>query len=108
MSEILRFEENLSLIVLGARRTGKSVIIEKIIRKYETQFDSTIIFTNSVGLEKYKKITKSKLVFQRYSENVLKKAVEYQSQNLTEKCLVIFDDCISTKNKNDETINKLF
>lgn len=104
-----KFNENPALIFLGPRKSGKSFLIEKIIKKEKENYDNIIIFTNGSGVEKYKKITDSKLIFPKYDSNVLKKMIEINDANKNKfKILVIFDDCISMKQKYDHQIGMLF
>jgi hypothetical protein len=113
----INFEANEAIILLGPRKSGKSYIVKQILKEKGHEYELILIFTNSVGVQTYKEIIDSKCIFPNYSPIVLRKFIDLCGMNKQEedieakgnmKFLVIFDDCVSMKQRSNNEIAQLF
>ena len=119
--EMERFYEKLPVCIslIGFRRSGKSLATYKIVQYLVNRgaFKRIILFMGSercnpelVKLVKHK--FDERLIFNSFSEEIIKKIVE-QQQKLREisednTCLIVFDDCYTALGRNLPGINKIF
>jgi hypothetical protein len=102
-----------SMIVCGSRNQGKSVIIRDLVENHMGQFDIYVVFSNTLSNGWYQQFITSRLMFEEYKPEVLLHLEQAQKERLSKRkkllnILIIFDDCISLKNKYSDVIMQLF
>ena len=120
LPKLLTWESNFkkgkhkSILVIGARNTGKSYFIKHLYqKKLKKLYDTVIVFSNSILSGFYQEFIDSELIFSEYTAEVIE-ALEESQKEMISRCgkalnvLIIFDDCISSKNKHDEMLRQCF
>jgi hypothetical protein len=102
-------------IISAARNSGKSNLLKHLYLDYfcpKNMFDVVILFSQTLCNDFYASFLNTKLIYTKYKPEALKeliqKAKHYESHGKKLRCLVILDDCISTRDKYDSTITSVF
>jgi len=107
------WRNDFSMLVCASRNSGKTHLVTKLWTDYwSVHFNTVVCFSNSLCNNHWADILPGKLLFRGYSEEALKKTfdVAYRMKSTGHKwrCLVLFDDCISVKQRYSEQIRRCF
>lgn len=111
--------KHFSMILLAPRRQGKSTLIKYIFEKYDfnRRFDLHVVFSNSLSNAQdpdfYAKFVPGSYQYWDYKPEVMQKLFELQQENISKfgkylDILIIFDDCVSVKQKYQDDILQVF
>jgi AAA+ ATPase superfamily predicted ATPase len=114
-----RKDEPFAMVVIGARRSGKSYVIRHIYINYlKTRYDITMVFTTSANKPFYDEFirstsTEGTVFVGPPADNFIDVIDEIQGKMVSMgkkkmKYLVIFDDLISNSLKQDESMSEIF
>ncbi len=111
--------EHFRLSILSPSETGKSYMIRHLFEKhhFDEVFDLFVVFSksldNAIDQDFFASFVPGKLQFNGYKPEVVVKLFEVQDKHMSEhgkflNVLIIFDDCVSTKNKYSDEILQIF
>jgi hypothetical protein len=100
-------QDNISMIIAGARGSGKTTLINYLYPMFIENFDIVLFFSFSLHNKLYSQIQEPK--FDEFSPQVIYDLFYFQKKtnNMFNVC-VIFDDMISGQLKNDDAILQMF
>jgi hypothetical protein len=114
-SEYLNSDEDLTnplIILYGKRRSGKTTLLENLLKQIYNKYDLVIGITNTPSSKSiFEKYMSAKCIYpgldDKKSRRMLKLIIDHQIKNNTNKILLIMDDIIDVENKqhNTKTIN---
>jgi hypothetical protein len=100
-------KENFSMIIAGARRSGKTTLMLYLYPYFLKMYDIVMFFSFSLHNKLYKDIKYPK--FDKFSSQVLEDLQRFQKlTNNAYNVLVIFDDMNSGQLKQDDSIRQMY
>ena len=105
-----------TMIISGSSKSGKSMALRYLLTSQkinlQKEFSLTIVFSKTLVNGFYQEFIDSKLMFQKFDENILEDIKKiYIKKKAEGKCfrwLVIFDDIANAKSKYEEAITDIF
>jgi Poxvirus A32 protein len=104
-------------VIYGARMSGKSNMLKHILTgkecgKLADKFNTIVVFSKTVINGYYHGFLKKALMFDKFSDGPIETFKKYyanqKKQGKRYRWLVIFDDCMSNKQKYEEGISDIF
>lgn len=101
-----------SAVLVASRNSGKTTLIKSFFPFLRGQYDRIIVFSNSLQAEIYEDFfskEEEKFIFDKYDPLILKELEKLQkhTRNAFHFC-IIFDDCVSMKQKHSDSITQLY
>lgn len=98
---------NYSILISAIRRSGKTTMMRYIYPLLKSLYDIVIFISNSIDNPIYNFVTGPR--FPSHSREMLKDIFKFQTiTQLKFNICVLFDDCISANNKNDDSLLQFF
>jgi hypothetical protein len=96
-------KDNFSMILTASRRSGKTTLLSYLYPLWQQHFDIVVTFSYSIHNKTYNFVQEPK--FDNYYPDALKDIFKLQRKTSNRlKILIIFDDLVSSKVKDDDDI----
>lgn len=101
-------DQTYSCLLVAIRRSGKTTLLKHLLYPLLIQdYDIVLFISNSIFNSCYDFVTGPR--FSQHSSEMLKDILKFQRKtNMLFRIAVVFDDCVSIKKKNDDSLLQFF